>query len=289
MRAALGRVVTIAGFTVRETIHGRGLLIAALASLGVIALAGVVGAVFWVNLDQLAGQQGLGEALAREVSARIALSIALGGLSFIAILLTLFLGADTIAGEISRGTILALAARPVARAEIVLGKALGLLLPTVILLTLLGAASTVGTGALSGVWVGDALPALALLALDLAVMLAVAVAISTRLSRTAGTVALLVAYFGITNLAQLFAIGQALDNDWLQQGAVWGRLLLPVGEVSDLAGRLLAGPLTTLAEGLVRGVTAGFEPRPWIVAYAALFLVAAIALGCLGLARRDLR
>lgn len=289
MRHSLDRVLTIAGFTVRETVHGRGFLGAGLASLAVLGLAAVVGAVFWVNREPLAGRPGIGETLAREIVARIELGIALGGLSLVAVLLAVVLGADAVAGEISRGTILALAARPVARAEIVLGKAFGLFLPAAAVLTLMGTAAAVGTGLLTGVWIEDAAPALALLGLELAVMVAAAVAVSSRLSRTAGTVVLLVAYFGVTNLSQLFALGQALRNEWLQQAASWGRLLLPVGEVSDLAGRLLAGPLTALAEGLVRGVTSGFEPRPWIVGYAVLFLAGAIALGCLGLARRDLR
>lgn len=289
MRGAAGRVAAIAAFTVREALHGRGFLAAALASLAWLAVPAILGAVFWANLAEFGRQSGIGEAIAREVTARIVLGTALGGLSFVAILVAVFLGADTISGEIARGTILALAARPVERAEIVVGKTVGLALPTVALLTVLGLASTAVVGALTGVWIPEALPALALLDLELAIMVVVAVAASSRFSRTAATVLVLVSYFGVTNLAQLFALGRALGNEWLQEAATWGRLLLPVGEVSDLAGRLLAGPLTQLTESLVRGITEGFEPRPWVVGYAVVFLLGTLAVGCLALTRRDLR
>ena len=70
---------------------------------------------------------------------------------------------------------------------------------------------------------------------------------------------------------------------------MWGRLLLPVGEVSDAAGSLLAGQLNQLTEGFVRGANSGMEPRSWIVLYAVAYLGVALLAGCVGLLRRDLR
>lgn len=291
-QASLGRVLAVARFTLREALHGRSFVVGGLLSLVWLAVPALLGWAFFSNLAAFGESFGggvEGAAFARQVATYIVVGTAIGGLSFIAVLVTVFLGSGSISGEIQRGTILAVAARPIARPELVIGKIVGILVVGIALFTVTAAASIVVAGLLTGVWIEHAARAILLLDLNLAVMAAVSIAVSARLSPLVATVIVLATYFGITNLDKLYLLGLVADNGALQQAAVWGRLALPVGEVSDVAADLLAGPLSGLTEELVRGVRAGFEPRPWIVPYTVLYLGVAVAVACAGLLRRDLR
>jgi Cu-processing system permease protein len=292
LRGSLARIVAVTRFSLREAIHGRSFIVGGVLSLvwlGIVALLGWFG---FSHVGDFVGAQAddpQTEALVREFLTHFLVATAIGGLSFVAILITVFRGSGTIGGEIERGTILAVAARPVARPELVVGKIVGIVAVGAIVFSVLSGVSVVAAGVLTGVWVDQAPQAILLLVLDLAIVGAVAVAASVRLSPMVATISVLVTYFGITNIGLLYGFGVATGSDVLQQAAVWGRLLLPVGEVSDAAGTLLFGPLNRLTEGLVRGANSGMEPRPWIVAYAIVYLAVAGLVGCVGLLRRDLR
>ena len=292
VRASLGRIVAVTRFALREALHGRSFVAGGLLSLAWLAVPALLGWAFFSNLDAFAQSFGAGPqaiGFAREVATHIVVGTAVGGLSFVAVLVTVFRGSGSISGEIQRGTVLAVAARPIARPELVIGKLLGIVVVAVALFTVLSAATVLVAGLLTGVWVADAPRAILLLDLNLAIVGAVSVAASVRFSPLVATVAVLATYFGITNLDKLFLFGLVTDSEILQQAAVWGRLVLPVGEVSDIAAGILGGPLGGLTEELIRGVSAGFEPRPWIVPYAVAYFGVAVALGCIGLVRRDLR
>jgi hypothetical protein len=291
-RASLLRTLATTRFTLREARHGRGFLVGTLLSLVWLAVPALIGWASFSYLGDLATQLGGGpdaQDLARRVVVSIVVGVAIGGLSFIAVLVTIFRGAGSIAADIQRGTILAVAARPIARVEIVIGTVLGISLVAAIVFTTLATASVVVAGQLSGVWITEAWQSILLLDLNLLIVGAVAVAASTRFSPLVATVAVLATYFGITNIDKLYAFGQFSGSQPLQQAAVWGRLLLPVGEVSDLAAEGMAGPLRGVAASLVRGELSGFDPRPWIVAYAIGYLLVVVGVAGVALSRRDLR
>ncbi len=294
------RTFAVARFSLREAIHGRSFIVGGVLSLVWLGIVAILGWVGFTNIGSFVGAQG-GDApadpqavaettaLVRDFLTHFLVATAVGGLSFVAILITVFRGSGAIGGEIERGTILAVVARPIARSELVLGKIIGIVAVGALVFSVFAAVSVVAAGLLTGVWVDQAWEAVLLLDLDLAIVGAIAVAASVRFSPMVATVAVLVTYFGITNIGLLYAFGVGTGSEALQQAAVWGRLLLPVGEVSDLAGSLLAGRLNQLTEEFVRGANSGMEPRSWIVAYAVLYLGAAVLLGCIGLMRRDLR
>ena len=292
LRASLGRILAVTRFALREAFHGRSFVAGGLLSLAWLAVPALLGWAFFSNLDAVASSFGAGPraiGLAREVATHVVVGTAVGGLSFVAVLVTVFQGSGSISSEIQRGTILAVAARPIARPELIVGKLLGIVAVAVGLFTVLSAATVLVAGLMTGVWVADATRAILLLDLNLAVVGAVSVAASVRFSPLVATVAVLATYFGITNLGTLYLFGLLTDSAILQQAAVWGRLVLPVGEVSDIAAEMLAGPLGGITEELVRGLGPGFEPRPWIVPYSIAYLGVAVAVACLGLLRRDLR
>lgn len=290
--ASVMRVLVVARFTLREALHGRSFIVGGLLSLAWLAVPAAIGWFVFDHLAEFATSFGGGpeaEEFARNAATHIVVGTAIGGLSFIALLVTVFLGSGSVSGEIQRGTILAVIARPLARWELVVGKFLGIVSLAIVLLSLTGGVAVVAAGALTGVWIGDATRAIALLDLNLAVMAALSVAVSTRVSPLIASIAVLATYFGITNLDKLYLFGVLADSAPLREVAVWGRLALPVGEVSDVASRLLEGPLSGLTEGIVRGVMGGFDPRPWIVPYTVAYLAGAVVVGCVGLLRRDLR
>jgi Cu-processing system permease protein len=285
--ASANRLAAIASATARETLRSRSMLVAVILNLLYLGLLTLIGWILWTaGLEEAA--RALDEAGAREAVVRTILFFAIAGASTLALFMGVFSSVGAIAGEIERGTILALAARPVARWEIVLGKFLGNGLLGVAYLVSQALLIGLVVAALSGVWVADLLPTLALLSLNVLVMVALALAGSTRLTSVANGVAIVVLYLALTNTGFLFFLGTLVDDALLRGAADWSRLLLPIGEVSDLAGRVLLGPQAELVAGAA-GSRAGLPVHDWIWLYALGYLVGVLALGGWSLARRDLR
>jgi ABC-type transport system involved in multi-copper enzyme maturation permease subunit len=285
--ASANRLAAIASATARETLRSRSMLVAVILNLLYLGLLTLIGWVLWTSgLDQAA--RALDDAGARESVVRTILFFGIAGASTLALFTGVFSSVGAVAGEIERGTILALAARPVARWEIVLGKFLGNGLLGVAYLVSQGLLIGLVVAALSGVWVTDLLLTLGLLSLNVLVMVALALAGSTRLTSVANGVAIVVLYLALTNTGLLFFLGTLVDSALLRGAADWSRLILPVGEVSDLAGRVLLGAQAELVTGAA-GSRAGLPVHDWIWLYALGYLVVVLALGGWSLARRDLR
>lgn len=282
-----GRLAAIAALASRETLRSRTMLIAVLLNVLYLLILVLVGYAVWsAGLDRFAS--GIGPEQ-REALVRVILLFGVAGASTLALFTGVFASVGAIGGEIERGTILALVARPVARWEILVGKFLGN--------AGLAAAYLVGQGvviglvvaALSGVWVFDLLVTLALLALDVFVMVAVALAGSTRLAPVANAVAVVVLWLGLTNTTLLYVLGQLVGSELLQSAADWSRLALPVGVVSDLAGEILIGERAAAVLGAAAGGRSVLPTHDWIWVYAIGYLLAILALGAWSLAHRDLR
>jgi Cu-processing system permease protein len=285
--ASANRVAAIASATARETLRSRSMLVAVILNLLYLALLSLVGWLLWTaGLDRAA--PALDQPAAREAVIRGILLYSIVGGSTLALFIGVFSSVGAVSGEIERGTILALAARPVARWEILLGKFLGNGLLAVAYLVGQGLLIGLVVAALSGVWVPDLLAALGLLSLNVLVLVAVSLAGSTRLGTAANGVTVVVFWLGLTNTGLLFALGTLVDEPLLRQAADWSRLALPVGEVGDLAGRVLLGPQARLFQEAA-GSRAGLPVHDWIWLYALGYLVAVLALGSWSLARRDLR
>jgi Cu-processing system permease protein len=285
--ASVNRLAAIASATARETLRSRSMLVAVILNLLYLALLTLIGWVLWTaGLEQAA--RAMDDAGAREAVVRTILFFGIAGASTLALFTGVFSSVGAVAGEIERGTILALAARPVARWEIVLGKFFGNGLLGVAYLVSQGLLIGLIVTALSGVWVSDLLPTLGLLSLNVLVMVALALAGSTRLATVANGVAIVVLYLALTNTGLVFLLGTVVDSALLRQAADWSRLALPVGEVSDLAGRVLLGPQAELVTE-AGGSRAGLPVHDWIWLYALGYLMVVLALGGWSLARRDLR
>jgi ABC-type transport system involved in multi-copper enzyme maturation permease subunit len=291
--ASLGRITAFASLGFRESYRSRSFLVAIILNLLYFGLLVLIG----IAVDAAAreeGAGGLGALLRGETAVRFLLWFALGGASTLALFVGVFSSVGAIATEIERGTILAIVARPVARWEIVLGKLIGYAGLSVAYLVVESLAIAALLYAMTGVWVSDIWPALALMALNIIVMVAVALLGSTRLSTVANAVIVVVLYLALTNTGILFGIGQLLQSDILQSIADYARFLLPVGPVSDQAGMLLLGSGASLLDG--GGPAGGDGPaafllpqRDWLWAYELVYLPVVVLLAALSLTYRDLR
>ena len=286
---SLGRIAAFAALGFRESYRSRSFIVAVVLNLLYFGLLILVGLAVNAEAEQ---QGGLGALLRGETAVRFLLWFALGGASTLALFVGVFSSVGAIATEIERGTILAVVARPVARWEIVLGKLIGYGGLAVFYLV---AESLLIAGFLfvmTGVWIPEIAPALALLALNVTVMVALSLLGSTRLSTVANGVIIVVLYLGLTNTGILFGIGELLRSDLLKGLADYSRFLLPVGPVSDQAGGLLLGASAELIAGApASGGPSEFllPQREWLWIYEVVYLPVVVALAALSLGRRDLR
>ncbi len=288
MRDSAGRVAAIALVSAREALRSRSMLIAVILNVLYLLLLLGLGALLWsAGFDEVVGRAS--GANQTELIVRFLLGFAVAGASTLALFTGLFSSVGTIANEIERGTILAVAARPVSRWEIVLGKFVGNGLLAVAYLVTQGIVIGLIVTVLSGIWVTDLPVTLALLALNVLIMVALAVAGSTRLGMVPNGTVLVVAYLGISQVGILYAIGTLSGQLILRDVADWSRLALPVPQVSDLAGEILSGPLGTFARRALQGQQVLIPTHEWIWIYALGYLLAMLALASWSLNRRDLR
>jgi ABC-type transport system involved in multi-copper enzyme maturation permease subunit len=216
----MSTVLTIAGLTLREATRRRVLL--ALVGLTVVLLA-VSG---WGFSRLAAETNGLTTGEGR-LTASIVLNLVMFGFSLIAALGTAFLAGPTLAGETESGIALAVLARPVRRSAFLLGKWLGLVAFGSGFVVTAGLAQCLVVRATTGYWPPDPATGLALLAAQTAVLLTLAVLLSTAISPMAsGVVA--VGLFCTTWVAGVVGgVGETFGNESVARVGSVSRMLLP--------------------------------------------------------------
>lgn len=287
LHGMLGRVLAVASLSAREAFRSRSMLVAVILNLIYLALL----AFFGFTVGRALGPEDA--FLNADVLVRLFMFFAIGGASALALFTGVFGSVGSIAGEIERGTILAVVARPIDRWEIVAGKFLGHGALSLVYLLVQGLIIGGAVAVLTGRWVGDLVPALALLGLNVLIMIALSLAGSTRLSTVANAICVVVLYLAVTNTAILYLIGGLIEDRALQLVADYARFLLPVGPISDIAGEILAGPAVALLSGGGGGAGLGRDVilprRDWMWLYGVAYLAATLVLAGWSLRRRDLR
>jgi ABC-type transport system involved in multi-copper enzyme maturation permease subunit len=215
-------VLTIAGLTLREASRRRVVLALTGLTVVLIALSG------W-GFSRVAAENG-GSALTSgeaRLTASILLNLVMFGFSLIAALGTAFLAGPTLAGETESGMALAVLARPIRRSAFLLGKWLGLVAFGSGFVVLAGLAQCLVVKMTTDYWPPQPMTALALLAAQTAVLLTLAVLLSTVISPMAsGVVA--VGLFCTTWVAGVVGgIGQGLGNEGVARVGTVSRMLLP--------------------------------------------------------------
>ena len=215
-------VLTIAALTLREASRRRVLLALGVLTVLLLALSA------W-GFSKLASESG-GSALTSgeaRLTASILLNLVMFGFSLIAALGTAFLAGPTLAGETESGIALAVLARPIRRSAFLLGKWLGLVTFGSGFVVVAGLAQCLVVRATADYWPPDPATALALLAAQTAVLLTLAVLLSTAISPMAsGVVA--VGLFGTAWVAGVVGgVGESLGNDSVARVGEVSRMLLP--------------------------------------------------------------
>nr|MDT0656975.1 ABC transporter permease subunit [Micromonospora sp. DSM 115978] len=277
-------VFTVAALTLQEAARRR--VLRSLAALTVLLLA--LSAWGFSRIDAEFGGLTTGEA---RIASSMVLNLVMFGLSLIAALGTAFLAGPTLAGEIESGIALAVLARPVRRAAVLLGKWLGLVIFGSGFVAVAGLAQLLIVRATVGYWPPDPVAGLVLLAGQAVVLLTLGLLLSTVISPMAsGIVA--VGLFGATWVAGVVGgVGVALGNASVERIGTISQMLLPTDGLWRGAMRSFQDPTLLSQFGDAMRGHPFLSEAPLTATYLAWSVLwIALVLGLAGLAfqRRDL-
>ncbi|BCJ74863.1 hypothetical protein CS0771_44070 [Catellatospora sp. IY07-71] len=274
-------VLTVAALTLREVARRR--VLRALAVLTAVLLG--LSAWGFSRIDAEFGGLTSGEAL---MAATIVLNLVMFGLSLIAALGTAFLAGPSMAGEIESGIALAVLARPVRRAAVLLGKWLGLVAFGSGFVLAAGFAQLLIVRFTTGYQSPQPVAGLVLLAFQTTVLLTLGLLLSTAISPMAsGIVA--VGLFGAAWVAGVVGgVGTALGNDSVAQVGTVSRMILPTDGLWRGAMYAFQDPIL-LSPQLIGHPLVGDAPLtgPYL-GWAAVWVALVAGLAALAFQRRDL-
>jgi ABC-type transport system involved in multi-copper enzyme maturation permease subunit len=221
----------------------------------------------------------------------------MGGLyvvNFLSVLMTVLTSVDTLAGEISSGTIHTIVSKPVRRWEVVLGKWLGFAVMLTLYLLLMAGGVMLIVYALSHYTAPNALRGLGLIWLNVLMLLGVSLLGGSMLSTLANGVVVFglygIAFIGgwIEQFASLMRRANPAANTEL---ATWigilCSLVFPSEALWKRAAYEMQSPLVS-AFGGFSFFTSASVPSPLMIAYAAAYAAVVLGLAIRQFNRRDL-
>ena len=237
------------------------------------------------NLPSAGGGAGAGRAVAREGENSLFLA-GLYAAAFLSIAMAALLAADTLAGEITSGTVQTIVTKPIRRSDVVLGKWLGFAVLLALYLLLIAGGVALSVFLQSG-YAADNLPGgLGLIYLAALLIMTIALAFSSALSglATGGIV------FGLYGLAFIGGwieqIGSLLHNATAVKVGILTSLIMPSETLwrraafemqSPVAGALGMSPFSAVS-----------VPSPLMVAYSGVYLLAVLWIAVRNFAQRDI-
>jgi ABC-type transport system involved in multi-copper enzyme maturation permease subunit len=274
----------IASLTFKEAGRRR-ILLAALA-LGIVFLAVYGLGIHFIKKD-LTRQ---GEHMQRAIALPMYNFLALSGLyvvNFLTLAMTVLTSVDTISGEIDSGTVHVVAAKPIHRRQILIGKWLGFAIMLSLYLLLMAGGVVALTRLILGYMVPNPLRGLGLLWLNQLLVLNITLLGGTHLSTLANGVLVFAAY-GVAFIGGwIEQIGAFLGNETTAVIGIISSLLMPSEALwkrasfemeTALAGAVPPNPFTAVAS----------VPSMAMVIYAMVYAAAALALAAHCFSRRDL-
>jgi ABC-type transport system involved in multi-copper enzyme maturation permease subunit len=280
-------VLTIAALTLREASRRRVLLALVLLTLLLLALSG------W-GFSRLAAESGEGALTSGQarVTASIMLNLVMFGFSLIAALGTAFLAGPTLAGETESGIALTVLARPIRRADFLLGKWLGLVAFGSGFVIVAGLAQCLVVRQTMDYWPPQPAVALGLLAAQTILLLTLAVLLSTVISPMASGV-VTVGLFGSTWIAGVVGgIGASLENASVERVGTISRMLLPTDGLWRGAMHALQDPAAIVRFGPDEAAAFPFLSMapltPAYLAWSAIWAVMVWSLAATSFVRKDL-
>lgn len=211
---------------------------------------------------------------------RVIVSVALSAMEIFGTLIAVFLGAGLVAGDVQRRTVYPIVAKPVSRAQYVLGRYAGLVTTTTLNLAVMAvffvAVLAVYLGDLAFLGTTPVLATLAAIALQLAMIAAVAVLFSTFTTPT------LAAIFTLS-LVVAGHLASDLVRYWSGEGAglgLMGKALYVI--VPNLEA-------LNLKEAMIHKDSLAAAPTALAFLYGLLYAAGVVALAAAIFSRRDLR
>jgi len=229
-------ILTIAGLTVAEAVRRR--IVWVLTGLTVLSVALTT----W-GVERLVSLARSGGTTDLEIYVGVSQILILVAFmfSFVLAMTAAFLGAPAIASDLETGVAHAIVARPIRRADLVIGRWLGLAVVVVLYAAASGLLEVAAVRLVSGYAPPQPLVAIGFLSAQAVVLLTLSLLLSTRLPAIAAG-AICVVAFGLGWMAGVFAgIGRFFDAGPLVAAAEASRWLLP-------------------SDGLWRGAIYGLEP-----------------------------
>jgi Cu-processing system permease protein len=277
-------VLVIARLTFKEAVRRKIVLGALLLGLAFLAVYGL--GLHFIRTDMERSAGGL-NALIRSQMFNLLLLSGLYVVNFLFVAITVLTSVDTIAGEIASGTVHALAAKPVRRWQILLGKWLGFIAMLTLYLALMAGGVTSLSAAITGYRVPNVARGLALIWLNGILMLNVTLLGGIRLSTLANGV-LVFAGFGVAFVGGwVEQIGSFMSSQAAVNVGIVSSLLLPSEALWKRAAFEMRSPLVD-AVGFSPFTSTVSVPSPVMIVYAAAYATIALALAVWWFERRDL-
>ena len=215
--------------------------------------------------------------------------VGLYAVNFLAIAMSALVSADTLAGEISSGTIQAIVTKPVRRAEIVLGKWLGFAgLLALYLVLMVGGVMAVAY-VLDGFVVPNVVNGVALIYLETLLVMSVTLMCSSMLP-TLATGGVIFGLYGIAFIGGwVEQFGALLQNQAAVNIGIVSSLIIPSEALWRRAAYEMTPPLAQVLGVSFSGpmITVSV-PSEAMIFYAVGYLAVALAIGVRVFARRDL-
>jgi ABC-type transport system involved in multi-copper enzyme maturation permease subunit len=215
--------------------------------------------------------------------------------SFVLAMTAAFFGAPAIATDVESGVAHAMLARPIRRADLVVGRWLGLAVVVAAYAAASGLLEIAAFRLVSGYAPPNPLEAVAYLAAQAIVLMTVALLLSTRLAAMASG-AICVVLFGLGWMAGVFAgVGRLLDAGALVSVADASRWALPTDGLWRGAIHALQPPLVVLVAAGRLGSAADANPffatsapDPAFLAWCVVWTAIVLGVAAFSLERRDL-
>jgi len=216
-------------------------------------------------------------------------TITLAGLyvvNFLIVVMAALVTADTLAGEISSGTIQSLATKPLRRSEIVLGKWLGYAILLALYVVLMGGGILLSTLLQSGYSMPNVLAGLALMYLAALVVMTITIACSSRFS-TLATGGMVIGLYGLAFVGSwVEQIGSLMNSTAAVQVGIIASLLMPSEAIWRRAAFEMTAPLSRLVS--FGPFSSGSVPSTAMMIYGGLYLLAALWIAVRQFGGRDL-
>jgi ABC-type transport system involved in multi-copper enzyme maturation permease subunit len=283
----VSKIGIIARMTFREAIRRRIVLTGLI--LGLLFLL-VYSIGFHMIFREISSEAaGEGTALARIAQNEMSNFLAMAGLyavAFLSVAMGALLSADTLAGEISSGTIQTILTKPLRRAEVVLGKWLGFAALLGLYSLLMAGGTMLSVFLQSGYHPPNLLAGLALVYAEALLVMTVSLACSSAMPAlaTGATV------FGLYGLAFIGGwieqIGAILGNQTAVQVGVVTSLIIPTEAVWRRAAFEMSTPLSSALQ--MSPFTTLSVPSVFMIAYTGVYLLAMLAIAVRTFQGRDI-